>query len=185
MWIIFLTVIAVPILEVLLLIEASERFGAMNIFSLSILTAFVGIILTRREGRQVLFQVRKDTGRGILPAESLMHGILIFIGGVLLIIPGFITDAMGLMLLIPLARSWVANQLKQSLQKSMRSGKFQVRTFTQDPHGGFHAHGATFTDFGPRFEEKEIREAQVIDIETKRLERLQSSSSEPTDHPDL
>ncbi len=182
MWFILLTIVSIPILEVLLLVEVSEQIGTWNTFSAVLLTAFVGIIFTRREGKQVLFQVRKDTGRGILPAESLLHGILVFLGGVLLIIPGFITDTLGMLLLIPFLRSWVANHLKSSLQKSMQAGKFQVHTFTQGSSGGFHAHNTSkFSSFDDGFEQKEVREAQVIDIETKRLERLNTGPFEPSD----
>lgn len=172
--------ISIPICEVLLLIEASDRIGAWNTFSLVLASAFLGLWLTRREGRQVIFQLRKDTGRGVLPAESLLHGILVFIGGILLIIPGFITDVMGLALLIPFARNWVAGYLKMSLQKSMREGKFQVRTFSSQ--GGFTSYGSTngFSNFQEDFvDTKEVREAKVIDIETKRLERLSHLDTSP------
>jgi UPF0716 protein FxsA len=180
MWLLLLLFISIPIGEVLLLLEVSDQIGGMNTFSLVLATAFLGIWLTRREGKQVIFQLRKETGRGVLPAESLLHGILVFIGGVLLIIPGFITDLMGLLLLVPIARNWVAGYLKLSLQKSMREGKFQVRTFSSQ--GGFSAYGSSngFPNFDDNFATtKEVREAKVIDIETKRLERLSNLDSSP------
>jgi UPF0716 protein FxsA len=162
----FLTIISVPILEVLLLIEVSDRIGAWNTFSLVLASCFLGIWCTRREGREVLFQLRKETARGVLPGESLLHGILVFLGGLLLIIPGFITDVVGFVLLIPYTRNIVAIRLKDWLQKSMAAGKIQVRTYNA---GGFTSYRSNY-DSAP-FADKEIREAKVIDIETKRLER--------------
>ena len=112
----FLLFVILPILEIFLIIEVKEVIGGWNTLGLVILTAFMGSQLLRRQGWKTLQALQEKTGRGELPAQELVEAVLLFVGGALLLTPGFVTDAFGLACLLPptrkaMARSVVAKGL--------------------------------------------------------------------------
>jgi UPF0716 protein FxsA len=99
--------ILLPLAELYLLIEVGSGIGGLSTIALCLLTAAIGGMLVRLQGMQTLLKARQLMDQGQPPAEQMLHGIMIAASGVLLFIPGFITDVIGFLLLVPMIRSIV------------------------------------------------------------------------------
>lgn len=104
-WALFFLFVAMPIAEIAVLIEAGDRIGLWPTVGLVILTAAVGAALARREGRAAMQRLANAVESGQQPAGPLMDAAGVFVGGLLLLTPGFITDFIGLTLLFGPTRS--------------------------------------------------------------------------------
>lgn len=105
-----LLLIGLPLIELWVLIEVGVRIGAGPTILLAILTAIGGATLMRIQGLQTLNSVRAAMERGEPPALQMLDGLLLLIGGGVLLFPGFLTDALGFLLLIPLVRRWLVRR---------------------------------------------------------------------------
>ncbi len=101
MWIILLLFVFAPLIELYFLIQVGSVIGALPTILLSILTAVIGGYLVRRQGLAVLMRVRTMLDRGETPALELVDGAMLLLCGFALMLPGFITDAVGFALLAP------------------------------------------------------------------------------------
>jgi len=135
----FLALVAVPFLELYLLIGVGKQLGAAPTLGLVLAAGLIGSWLAKREGLRVLRNWQAAHAQGRLPEEGLVSAALVFVGGVLLIIPGFLTDAVGLFLLLPPARRWVSGRLRRGLERRMKDGTLRVTTYGV---GGFRQEGA-------------------------------------------
>jgi UPF0716 protein FxsA len=108
--------VVVPIIEVLLLLEVGDRIGTVNTILVIILTGILGAYLMRLQGFAVLRRIQEDMSRGIPPAERVVEGALILGGGILLLTPGFFTDAIGFLLLIPQTRIYLLKRIRQAIE---------------------------------------------------------------------
>ncbi len=105
--ILLLLFIGLPLIEIYFMIKVGAEIGALSTIGLTILTAVIGTWLVRLQGFGVLSRVRELMDRGEVPALELMDGALILIAGLFLLLPGFLTDAVGFLLLIPPVRRWL------------------------------------------------------------------------------
>lgn len=96
--------IVIPLVELYLIIEVGSVIGALWTIFLVVLTAVVGVTLLRVQGFSTLNRARQNMEMGTLPAMEMMEGIVLAVGGALLITPGFLTDTLGFMCLIPVTR---------------------------------------------------------------------------------
>src|SRR5699024_1923857 len=103
--------IALPLLETWLLIQIGSAIGALWTIVLIIATAMIGSQLVRRQGLGVMRRVREHQMRGEAPAIPMLEGVALLIAGFCLIMPGFITDTFGFLLLIPQLRGWVVKRI--------------------------------------------------------------------------
>lgn len=135
-----LALIVVPILELYLLLAIGRQIGPMPTLAWVLLSGMVGASLSRREGRRVLRHWRESMARGQVPEEGILSGVLVLAGGVLLIIPGVITDVVGLLFLLPPVRRLISARMRHSLERKVRDGSVHVTTFGGGAFGGgFHA----------------------------------------------
>jgi UPF0716 protein FxsA len=104
MWL-FLIFLAVPIVEIALFIEVGGLIGLWPTLGLVVLTAIVGTTVMRIQGMQALARLRASLEAGHDPVGPIAHGALILVAGMLLLTPGFFTDTLGLLLLIPPLRA--------------------------------------------------------------------------------
>ena len=102
--IIFLIFLAVPLVEIFLLIKVGNLVGAPWTIALLVLTALVGAWLVRLQGLSALNRVRQSAARGELPALELLEGLFLLAAGALLLTPGFFTDIVGFVCLTPWLR---------------------------------------------------------------------------------
>ena len=119
----FLLFTLVPLLELYILIKIGGYLGAFPTVALVVFTALLGVVLARFEGLRTLQQIRQSLSRGIVPAEEMVDGVLIFVGGILLIIPGVLTDLFALVLLIPYTRTIFSVWLRRRLRPHDYVGK--------------------------------------------------------------
>ena len=101
----FVLILALPIVEIALFIVVGGAIGLWPTLGLVVLAAVAGVALMRRQGLRTLERLTASLEAGGGPGEPLAHGALIFVAGLLLLIPGFFTDAVGLLLLLPPVRA--------------------------------------------------------------------------------
>lgn len=130
----------VPLVEVFLLLRIGALIGAPNAFAIVIITGVVGAWFARSQGRQVLNKIQQQTSQGQLPANDMIQGLMILIGGILLVTPGILTDIVGLSLVFPLTRKLFVSRFKKFFAQGMRSGQVRVfHTFGGPGPGGFYS----------------------------------------------
>ncbi|WP_295799155.1 FxsA family protein [uncultured Microbulbifer sp.] len=103
--------IAMPILEMWVLISVGKEIGALPTIGLVLLTAVVGLALLRRQGISTVMRAQQKMQTGEIPAREMAEGIFLAVGGALLLTPGFITDAIGFACLIPGLRQLILGKL--------------------------------------------------------------------------
>ena len=99
-----LVLIVLPILEVWLLVQVGQEIGALPTILILIAEAVLGGLLLRHEGRRAWAALNDAFARGTMPTGELADAALVMVGGVLLMVPGFITDVFGLFFLLPFTR---------------------------------------------------------------------------------
>lgn len=105
--------VAAPLIELYVLIEVGSQIGALSTILLSIFTAVLGATLVRLQGFSVLFRAQSMMSQGEAPAIEMMEGAVLLVVGLALLLPGFITDAVGFLLLItPVRRAVIIWMLK-------------------------------------------------------------------------
>jgi UPF0716 protein FxsA len=115
--------IAIPIIEIGLFIEIGGWIGLWPTLAIVIVTAFAGTTLLRLQGLAVLQRAQASMARNELPVQEVFDGLCLLIAGILLLTPGFFTDAVGFMLFVPPFRRFAAFSIGRWL---VRSGKISV-----------------------------------------------------------
>ncbi|AIW20225.1 MULTISPECIES: FxsA family protein [Vibrio] len=151
--ILLLMFIFVPIIEIGLFISVGGYLGLWPTIALVLITAFVGASLVRSQGLQTLMSVQNRLQQGELPAQQILEGVMLAVSGVLLLTPGFMTDALGMLVLLPAPRAAMAKYLMSKMtvqsvgggfQGGFGSGNFQQGPFDQDPFNQQPKDGNTF-----------------------------------------
>ena len=124
-----LLIVLVPLLELYILIKIGGYLGAFQTIALVVLTALFGIVLARFEGLRTLQQIRQNLSQGIVPAEEMVDGVLIFVGGIFLIIPGVLTDLFALVLLIPYSRTRFKRWLRRRFDRMIAAGNVRLQYY--------------------------------------------------------
>jgi len=109
--------ILVPIAELYVIVQVGHMLGVVNTLGLLVLISFVGAWLMKREGLGALGRAQRQVDAGMVPGRELVDGALIVLAGALLLAPGFITDAVGLLLLLPPVRGGVRSFARHRLQR--------------------------------------------------------------------
>ena len=121
--IILLAFLLVPIAEIAVFIKAGQIIGLGWTLAVIVLTALIGTALLRRQGLRVLQQTQERLDRGEMPVGEMFDGLCLLVAGVLLLTPGFITDAVGFLLFIPPFREWLGHLV---LRRFIRSPNARV-----------------------------------------------------------
>jgi UPF0716 protein FxsA len=116
----------VPVLELYILIEAGRIIGLVPTIGLIMMTGVAGAWLARSQGVEILRRIQEETSRGQMPATTLIDGALILVGGLLLLTPGFFTDALGFSFLVPMTRDLWRKGLSSWLQKHIKQGSVSI-----------------------------------------------------------
>tara|TARA_B100001121_G_C18527311_1_gene544232 strand:+ start:33 stop:446 length:414 start_codon:yes stop_codon:yes gene_type:complete len=117
---ILISIIAVPVIEILLFIKIGENIGAINTILLIFFTAIVGVYFARVQGIRTLKSGIINAYQNKLPIYEMLSGASIALAAILLIIPGFFTDVIGFLLLIPISRKFLLSKIikKNKQQKN-------------------------------------------------------------------
>ncbi len=100
-------ILLIPIIEILVLIEVGGQIGGLNAVLLIFATAIFGIGIIRKQGGKTLLRAQEKLNANVLPALEMVDGLLLAISGVFLVVPGFVTDLIGFLLLIPPIRKGI------------------------------------------------------------------------------
>ncbi len=103
--------IAMPIVEIAVLLRVGDALGWFPTLGIVVLTAVLGAAMLRQQGLATLNKARQRMGSGEMPAQQLLEALFLMIGGVLLLTPGFVTDAFGFACLLPWSRQWLAKRI--------------------------------------------------------------------------
>jgi len=118
--------IIVPLVEILLLIEIGSRIGTLNTIAIIILTGILGGFMMRQQGFTILVNIRADLSEGRMPTGELVNGALVLAGGIFLLTPGFFTDAVGFLLLIPATRGFIRKKIQLLIRRKIDSGDIHI-----------------------------------------------------------
>ncbi len=120
MFLLVLVFIVMPIIEIAVAVKVADVIGGWNTIGLLVATSIIGAILVRHEGFLVMQSIRRQLDRGRMPGRELVDGALVLTGGVLMVVPGFVTDVIGLALLFPptrvLARGVVVRRFRNRVE---------------------------------------------------------------------
>lgn len=166
-----LLLIAVPITEFYFIVQVASETGFWNTIGLILLTGITGFLLIRLEGFALLFRLQKELVEGRMPQHSLSRSFLTFAGGFLLLIPGFLTDILGLIMILPFTRIFLIKVFEYSVRHIMNSQRFHFYYKST-----FHS-PKTKDDKGNNFYSQSISQSSkteeshnVIDIEPESIE---------------
>lgn len=115
---ILLGILAVPVIEIALFVQIGGHIGVIGTLALVFLSGAVGLVLMRLEPHRNAHDVRAALARDVSPASPMAHSALRMIGAVLLLVPGFFTDALGLLLMIAPLRHLLLSRMLASVQAS-------------------------------------------------------------------
>ena len=156
--------LGIPVAEIFVIIRVARDLGIPETIGLLVAVSVVGAWLVRRSGLGVLAQIRERLARGEIPGKELVDGLLIVVGGLLMLTPGFLTDAVGLLLLVPPARLLVRTLLVRRFGKKLR-----VAGWTAGPggSGGFGGGGGRHRPSGfdtgsGRGDVRDVREPRAL-----------------------
>lgn len=162
-----LILLLLPVAEIAMFIEVGGWIGAWPTVGLVVLSAILGSVLVRRQGLTAMKRAQEAAERGEFPVGAVFEGFCIVLAGVLLMIPGFLTDVVGLLLFVPPVRNALGRWLFERLRGS---GSFHVWTNA----GGMGAGG-----MGPR---PHRPQPGVIDVDYR---EVKTEETEPGDTPQL
>ncbi|MDA0923571.1 MAG: FxsA family protein [Proteobacteria bacterium] len=127
MWL-FFAFLLVPLVEIALFIQIGGLIGLWATLAIVVLTAVAGTMLVKSQGALVLSRLRDSFQTLRDPTEPLAHGAMILFSGALLLTPGFFTDTVGFLLLIPAVRSWILREVaKRVTLTTMQMGNGTAR----------------------------------------------------------
>ncbi len=154
MRILFLLFAMMPIIEIAILVQVGGMIGGWNTVGLVIVTAFVGAFLVKREGLQTLQTAQSKMQQNMIPGRELVEGMMLVVAGILLVTPGFITDILGFLLVLPGSRHYFASHLSKHLQMRVVTS---AGTYSQP------GAGAQYTDTRQRNNDGEVIEGEYAD----------------------
>ena len=128
--------IVLPVIEISLFIQFGNSLGTINTILLIFLTAGIGVYLVRQQGFNTLHKIQKEIQDQGFPLQSLIDAFVTLISGILLIIPGFFTDAIGFMGLIPITRYFIGKMLIKLFIKNRSDFAYKSKQDINEPIEG-------------------------------------------------
>ena len=113
----FLLFALVPVAEIYVLVTVGGVIGVFPTIALVLLTALAGAHLARMQGLSTMVRIRENLDQGFMPAEELLDAVLIFLAGMALLTPGFLTDLCGLLILLPATRNIFKRWLRKKFDE--------------------------------------------------------------------
>lgn len=129
----FLLFTIVPAIELYLLIKIGSVIGPFTTLAIILLTGAAGAYLAKIEGRKSIYKIQKALKSGMVPGDEMVSGVMIFIGGILLLTPGFLTDFLGLTFLIPVTRNFWKFLLIDIFNKKIKNKTVNIHSSASTP----------------------------------------------------
>jgi len=133
----------IPLLDILLLLAVAGVIGGLETVLVVVLTALVGMLLARAEGRHTIAKIQRKLAQGEPPTDELIDGGLLIAAGAFLLTPGLVTDLVGLLLVVPVTRypirialkKWVITPYVDSKTGGFATGRVYTTGFPGDSEG--------------------------------------------------
>lgn len=168
-----LAFLVIPIIELYLFVQVSSAVGFGSALFWIVAVSVIGAWLVRREGMGALRRANAKVSQGEVPTDELINGILIVFAGALMLTPGFLTDAVGLLLLLPPTRAL----LRVSLRSRFNAGPIVVGGFGRPGNVGFGSGGFGGPGgFGPGRDD-------IVDAESWETDPFGERRDDPDDPP--
>ncbi len=135
--VLFLIFVVTPIVELVVIVQVAGSTGVMNTIGLLVLVSLVGAWLVRREGLGILRRAQAELAEGRMPGRELVDGLLVLLAGALMLTPGFVTDTVGLALLLPPVRAVLRMVATRRLSRSVDTGRTRWTFGMRSGDGGF------------------------------------------------
>lgn len=114
--------IVLPVAELYVLVQVAQQVGVLGSLALMVVVSVVGAWLVKLEGIGLLGRVRRDLAAGRMPTDTVIDGFLILLAGALLLTPGFITDCVAVLLLLPPTRKVIRTIVLRSFRQRLEGG---------------------------------------------------------------
>lgn len=118
--------IGLPLLEIAVFIQVGGVIGVWPTIAATIATALAGSLLLRAQGLTVLMRARAQMDQGQLPAREMFEGVCLVLAGALLLVPGFVTDVIGLLLFVPPLRELLRRMIARHLEAKAARGEARI-----------------------------------------------------------
>lgn len=146
--------IGLPLLEVAVFIQVGGAIGVWPTIAATIATALAGSLLLRAQGLATLLRARAQMDQGQLPAREMFEGVCLVLAGALLLVPGFVTDVIGLLLFVPPLRELLRLMIARHIAAKAARGEARVfvdgvEVRPDDPRGGDPRGGGKGRGRGP------------------------------------
>jgi len=115
--------ILVPIIEICVVLLSGKLIGAFPTLVLIVVTGILGVYLAKTRGFKAFQQLKIAIERGQAPGDAIIDGVLTFIGSIMLVLPGFISDIIGILLVTPIARKLFKPIIYYWLRKKIKKGQ--------------------------------------------------------------
>jgi len=123
---------AIPLIEIYFLVQVGEEIGAGMTILLVIITAVIGVTLLRQQGMRTLLKANQAMQAGHMPAQEMFDGFMLAAVGILLVTPGFFTDGLGFLLLVPAVRKALLQAILKNVTLQTH-GSFTSAQYTRRP----------------------------------------------------
>jgi len=161
--VLFALFVLIPILEIATFIQVGSVVGLPLTLLGILLTAIIGAVLVRQQGFKALNDARENIARQKSPVEQVVHGAFILVAGLLLLTPGFLTDTLGFLFLVPPLRLGIANKvwswIKANGSIDIQAGNMPGQRSESDPDPRSDTQGGTIIE-GEVVEVKEVKETE-------------------------
>ena len=149
----------VPVVDLAVLVVVGERIGLGTTIAVFVLTALVGSWLAKREGLAAWRRVQKSLTTGGLPGDDLVDGLIILVAGTLLLTPGFLTDVVGILGLLPPTRAVARRLVRARFERALAEGAVRVVGGAAGPAGP----GPFGSPLGGPFRQPPVEDAEVVE----------------------
>lgn len=122
-WLILLILIGWPILEIAVFVAVGQQIGWLNTILLALGAGVLGLWLLRSEGLSLLARAQADMRNGIVPMDKAFDAVCLVGAGLLLLLPGFLTDFLALILFLPITRSVLRRAVEGAVERGRRDGR--------------------------------------------------------------
>jgi UPF0716 protein FxsA len=156
-----------PVLELFVLVKVGMSIGFLPTFLLVVAGSMLGVFVVRVAGVATALSARQSLARGELPAQQMLDGLMMTIGGGLLVLPGFISDVLGLLFLMPFTRRMIVGKVRNRAEaQAARQRAFAENMHAANSPGAMHPGAAR-----PEARRPEVIEGEVIEGEYEPLDK--------------
>ena len=157
-----------PVLELFVLVKVGMSIGFLPTFLLVVAGSMLGVFVVRIAGVATALSARQSLARGELPAQQMLDGLMMTIGGGLLVLPGFISDMAGLLFLMPFTRRMIVGKVRNRAEaQAARQRAFAENMHAANSAGSMHPGAARSEPRRPEVIEGEVIEGEYEPLDKK------------------